>query len=211
MVKFLLGLLLTIAAIAALTLIPSPQSKAPMPWEIDIKGDGNPQVFDIHLGSTNYKQVQQNWQVYGETAAFTEQGKATSIEAFFSSVHLGGLDAKVVLNLSVDESEINSMLATAQEAKIQPSGARKFILSNHSNEKLINAKVDAITYIPSVRLKPEMIVYRFGEPSEKQTVLDEETQIVTELWQYPYLGLTVQFKEDEKTILIYKKVTAHSH
>jgi hypothetical protein len=207
MFKFVIGLLITVTAIAALMLIPSQQTPAPMPWEIDILNDGNPKVFNIHLGTTRYSEVQQDWHVYGETAAFTEASQQTTVEAFFSSVHLGGLDAKVVLNLSVPESDIVTMLSTAQEAKIQPSGARKYILGNQSNKQLIDATVTSITYLPSVNLTPDMIVHRFGEASEKESLIDEETTLETKLWHYPYLGLTVQFKENEKTILMYKMLT----
>jgi hypothetical protein len=201
MKKFFIGLILTIVGIAALTLIPSKQQPAPMPWEITVMPDGQISVFNIHLGTTNYRQAQKSLHMFGQTSVFSQQGQASTVEAFFNSINLGGLSAKLVLNLIVDDAQIEKMKSRATEARLQPSGAHQYHLSNQDNASLVNAAVGAITYIPSVRLDKEMISHRFGFTD---LVSQDPDNSNTEIWQYPALGLTIYLNVNEKTILQYQ-------
>lgn len=205
MMKFVGGLILLAVIVFGLTYLTHDPEKrqAGMPWDITIMPDGNPSVFSLHLGTTSYRDAQLTLKEFGKSAVFTEQGKASSVEAYFSSIHLGGLDAKLVLNLAVPEQNIETMLSRAAEARIQPSGARRYELSNQDNADLIDAKVIAITYIPFVRLSQDMVTFRFGEASSIE--LDETSG--AEFWFYPDLGLSVQFKTGEKTILQYQTIS----
>lgn len=199
--NFLIGLILFIAGIGALMFIPSTQAPAPMPWDVTIMEDGNSKVFGIHLGTTTYRQAQEFFHEYGKTAIFTEQGKASSVEAFFNSIHLGGLSAKLVLNLTVPEQTIKPMLSRAAEARLQPSGAHRYELNNIDNAELTNATIRAVTYIPSIKLNPDMIRHRFGEPD----YIEQDTNIIgTEIWHYSTLALTIRINDNEKTILQYQ-------
>jgi hypothetical protein len=199
--NFIIGLLLTIVGIASLMLIPSKQAPAPMPWEITTMADGNIMVFDIHLGTTTYRQAQESLHIYGKTGIFIQEGKAPTVEAFFNSINLGGLSGKLVLNLAVPESQINDMLSHAVEARLQPSGAHRYELDNSANAALIDATVIALTYIPSVRLDEEMVHHRFGEA---ETVEQDENGGT--LWSYPALGLIIRLHDSEKSILQYHTI-----
>jgi hypothetical protein len=205
MIKFLSGFAIILVAIIAFMFLGYDENAEPaaMPWDIIIMPDGNPSVFGIHLGTTTYRETQENFHEYGKTAIFTESDKPSSVEAFFSSVHLGGLDAKVVLNLAVDEQAILGMLDRALESKIQPSGARRYELSNEDNRQLIDEKVISLTYIPSLRLTKEMVAFRFGKPD----MIEQDSDSQSILWLYPKLGLNVTFKEGEKPLLQYQTIT----
>lgn len=205
MKKFFAGLILTIAAISALLLIPSQQLAAPMPWQITVMPDGQISVFNIHLASTNYRQAQQSFRSYGQTSIFSQAGEPSTVEAFFNSVNIGGLSAKVVLNLVVNDNEIKEMKSRATEAKLQPSGAHRYQLSNQDKLTLIDATVSAITYIPSVRLDREIILYRFGNTDN---VMKDPKNSNTEVWQYPTLGLTIYLNDSKKTIMQYQIIDA---
>lgn len=208
MKSVLIGLFLTIAGITALMLLPSKQIPAPMPWEVTIMADGNSKVFDIHLGTTTYRVAQQQLRQYGKTAIFTQKGEEPSVEAFFQSINLGGLSAKLILNLAVDEDKITEMISHAMEARIQPSGARRYQLNNLSNTSLIKAPITAISYIPSIRLDEEKVRYRFGDPE----VIEQDAENPnTSIWHYPRLGLLIRLNENEKTILEYSVKALSSH
>ncbi|PCJ30723.1 MAG: lytic murein transglycosylase [Gammaproteobacteria bacterium] len=181
-------------------LIPSKQQAAPMPWDVNIMEDGNRQVFGIHIGTTNYREAQLILRQYGKTAIFTEDNKEPSVEAYFNSINLGGLSGKLVLNLSVDEQQINELLADSLDARVQPSGAHLYTLN--SSEKLINSTVSGLTYIPSIKLDADKIRYRFGEPS---SITNDEENPSTEIWNYIDLGLIIRLTPKEKTILQYSE------
>ncbi len=199
--NFLIGLFLTIAGIGALLFIPSQQAPAPMPWEITIMPDGKSEVFGIHIGTTTYNHTKDLFHEFGKIAAFSEEGKASTVEAFFDSVHLAGISGKLVLNLGVAEQQITEMMSRAYEARLQDSGAHRYELRNSDKASIVNAPIIAITYVPSVKLTPEIARFRFGEPgSISQDTVDPKTSI----WHYPLTGLTIRINENHKTILQYQ-------
>ncbi len=200
MKKFLSGLVIVFLAILALLFIPSPQPDAPMPWEITLMPDGNIKVLGIHLGTTTYEEAQQQLHEFGTPAIFTQQDAPASVEAYFPSIHLGGLSGKVILNLAVDPVQIPQMLHHAMEARIQPSGARKYTLSNADKARLLRAPVIALTYIPSIRLNAEMIRARFGEPATRSHPDNEPN---TEIWHYPRYGLLIHLQPNHKALFEY--------
>lgn len=198
--NFLIGLVLFIVGIGALMLIPSKQSPAPMPWEAHIMPDGNTQVLGIHLGNTTLKQAQEIFKVYGKAAIFSEAEREPSLEVYFNSVNLGGFSAKVVLNLIASEQQIPPMQANATEAKLQPSGARRYELHSDDYALLLDMAISGITYIPSVRLDEEMVTTRFG----KAEIIQQVPELANvHIWQYPRIGLSITFDPDEKTVLQY--------
>lgn len=199
MKKFLIGLILTIVGITSLMLIPSTQNPAPMPWEITTMEDGNSNVFDIHIGTSTYRHAQQVLRQYGKTAVFTEEGKPATAEAFFDSINLGGLSGKLVLTLDATDDVVASLMSTALEARIQPSGAHRYVLN--SSDQLIDTAVTSITYIPSIKLKSGMLKHRFGEPDSMSY---DEDNPATELWNYSEIGLMIRRNDHEKTILQYQ-------
>jgi len=200
MFKFLIGLMLTVVGIAALILIPSKQTPAPMPWETTIMADGNIQVFGIHLGNTSFKQAQQLFKSYGKTAIFNQEDHMPTIEAYFESINMGGLSAKIVLNLLVDGQQLETMLDNAMQSKLQPSGARRYELSSEDHARVLDSSIIAITYIPSVKLNEQMVLERFGAAAEVQ---QPTTQPGLTIWQYPNIALSVTFNTGEKTVLQY--------
>jgi len=199
--NFLIGLVLTVAGIGALMFIPSKQVAAPMPWETTIMADGNIQIFDIHLGKTTFRQAQDIFKAYGKTAIFSQSEHEPTVEAYFESINLGGLSAKIVLNLSETEQQIQAMLERATEAKLQPSGARRYELNNLDHARLLDSPITAITYIPSVRLDEKMILNRFGQAEKIQQTAQRPNILI---WHYPRIGLSVTFNSEEKTVLLYK-------
>jgi len=201
--NFIIGLILVIGAIAAMLFIPSPQPPAAKPWEVTIMPDGNVQVLGIHLANTTYKTAQETLGTFGETAIFRDPNNSLSVEAFFNSINLSGLSAKLVLNLDVKAKQLEAMLKRATSGKLQPSGAYQHEIAEVDRIALLKTPVNAITYIPTVRLDETMITSRFGEPDTKQQSTDPDGVTINS-WHYTSSMLTVNFSEKEKTVLIYR-------
>ena len=199
--NFLIGLFLAAVGIGALLFIPSKQAPAPMPWDITIMPDGKSRVMDIHLGTTTYRHTQEIFHEFGKIAAFTQEGQPSTVEAFFDSIHLGGLSGKLVLNLDVSEQRIAEMTSHANEARLQDSGAHRYELSNDDNTSVVDAKIIGITFIPSVKLNAEIARYRFGEP---ESITQDPENPATSYWNYPKTGLTISLNDGEKSILQYQ-------
>jgi hypothetical protein len=202
--NFLIGLVLVVLGIMAMMLIPSPQGDADKPWEITTMPDGNSKVLGIHLGKTDYRTAQDKLGEFGQTALFEDEDGSLSVEAFFDSTNLGGLSAKVVLNLGVESQQLQPMLKRAQNGKLQPSGAHQYELAEADRQQLLSAPVTVITYMPTLRLAPEMIRSRFGEPDKKVTTNVDEEGGKAETWLYTSTGLSIVFQGEQKPILIYR-------
>src|SRR5690554_4932225 len=94
--NLLIGLILVVAGLFVMLMLPSPQPPASKPWEITSMPDGNIKVLGIHLGQTRYRDAQQQLGEFGKTALFTDPDGHVSLEAYFDSINLGGLSAKLV-------------------------------------------------------------------------------------------------------------------
>ena len=202
--KYLLGFIGFVIAIFAILFIPSKQPEAPAPWEINIMDDGNPEVFNIHIGSSNLADAQRAFNEEAEVAIFEDEtNNKLSAEAYFESINLGGLSAKVVLNLAVSQSAMKIMIGRATEGRIQNSGSRKYQLNHIDAQALLAAPVYALTYIPSfVKLDESILTSRFGKPYKQESLNSKS------VWHYPTKGLTAQFSEDEKSLLQYKVINS---
>lgn len=205
LLKFLIGTALVIVGIAALMLVPSPQPMDPKPWEITTMPDEQIEVMGVHLGTTTYAEIQQLWREVGEVALFISENERITAEVFFESINLGGLSARIVLNLQVDHEELTSMAARAASAKLQPSGARRYDPAYDDKQRLLAAPATAITYIPTVRLDEEMVRNRFGEPAE---ISDEAEESTAKIWHYPESGLTIRLHPEERPVLTYTALTS---
>lgn len=202
--NIIIGLVLVITGIALLMFIPSPQPPASKPWEINMMPDGNIEVLGIHLGNTRYQSAQESLGVFGKTALFVDPDGSLSIEAFFDSINLAGLSAKLVLNLSVPPDELEQMLARAKAGKLQPSGAHQHELAEQDRQRLLKAPVIGMTYIPSVRLDADMLKTRFGEPERIQQLHNSEDGTTTQHWVYPSKYLTIDLPQEQKPLLVYR-------
>ena len=205
LLKFLLGTTLVVIAIAALMLVPSPQPKAPKPWEVTVMPDNQIEVMGVHLGTTTYGEIQQLWREAGEAALFISENDDISAEVFFESVNLGGLSARTVLNLQVPQEVLQAMAERALSAKLQPSGARRYDPAFDDKQALLSAPAAVLTYIPSVRLDEEMVRTRFGEPEQ---IHNEAEESPAQIWLYPNIGLTIRLPPEERPVLTYTARTS---
>lgn len=202
--NFLFGLVLVIAGIMSLMLIPSPQAPADKPWQVTVMPDGNSKILGIHLGSTDYQTAQSLLGVVGKTALFVDPDGRSGVEAYFDSVNLGGLSAKLVLNIGISEDRLQKMQTRASVGELRPSGAHQHVLAEIDRDFVLTSPVVGLTYIPSIGLKPDMIESRFGKPvSVKQSAADEQGR-TTEIWSYPDIGLQIELHPEQKPILVYR-------
>lgn len=205
--KFFIGLLLIFTGIAALMLIPSPQAPAPMPWDIKLFQDGSSEVFDIRFNHSTLADAQRIFKESGEIAIFHDDKAAPVLEVFFTSVHLGGLSAKIVLTLATPENKLIQMLGRASSSELQPSRARRYQLATDDQQKAMTETVFSLTYIPSIRLNEEAIRYRFGDPVRIEPLeLSGENGVsqAGSIWHYPSIGLNIRLVPKEKTVLQYQ-------
>lgn len=169
-----------------------------MPWHIQVHPDGASTVFGVRLGAATLQQAAEALGKDYELAIVAGPGEVGSLEAFYSSVHLGGLSAKIILGLEADKQALRDMRQGAADVGRMDSGALKFTLSRADAARAQQARVHTITYIPRVNLDADIVTRRFGRPEERV-----QTSPEVEHWLYRQQGLDLILNGDGKEILQY--------
>lgn len=186
--------------------IPADKQTATMPWDISHHSDGTTSVFGLQLTHSTLADAQRHFRAAGDIALF-EENNALRAEAFFKSVHFGGLSGKIILTLQVDPTALHAMHPRATKAQKQPSGATKSQPQPDDLPQLTNAPIQSIAYIPSIRLDEASLRHRFGEPdhisySNISSNPDEPNNKISH-WYYTQQGLTILHSPDSKPVLQY--------
>ncbi|PWV61581.1 hypothetical protein [Plasticicumulans acidivorans] len=197
---------LALALVAAIGLVGQFAGERPtaagtnLPWQSDVDAQGRVSVFGFTLGSTTLGEVLPRLGSAVELAIFIQPDGQRTLEAYFREVELGGLTAKLILQLQASPETFETLLTHAdpKSAKPQPSGAMQVTPSPQDDHVLLGLPVAGITYAPSARLDMDTLRQRFGEP-EQRRVQGEEG----EHWLYPARGIDIWRAASGKTVLQY--------
>ncbi|MGF1644742.1 MAG: hypothetical protein ACFCUJ_13970 [Thiotrichales bacterium] len=169
-----------------------------LPWQIERAPDGEITVFDITLGQTTVAEVISLWGVEPDLGLFEERDGERRIEAYFEKIRLGVLNANIILHLSASAEQHAELSASGLNPKPQPSGARKYGITEQDRPSVEAMTFTELTYIPQAQFEPEIVRERFGEPTESHALDAERT-----LWLYPNKGLAVVLDTEKREILHY--------
>lgn len=193
-------LLLSIVALVAAMFLSSYQPERTnlgYPWQIEKMADGSTKVFQIHLGHTSLKQAENLFKEAAEITLFAPRNGIPVIEAYFNDLTIGGLKAKLVTTIDLNQETINAIFDRGERISTMGSGTRKVTLSDMDLMLVRAAMITTLTYIPAVNLDAESIRKRFGEP--QQILPDGDS----EHWLYPEKGLDVVLNQNAKEVLQY--------
>ena len=201
---------LTILAIVAILLgvmyvvAPPPdpakmQPRTDLPWQVTVHPDGSSRVFDLELGSATLGDAIAKFGALEGFAVFERKDGPSNLEAYFGTVQMGPLNAKIIVSLAASPDELAAMRASARDREGTPSGDWKYPLSAGPEEHL-QRRLLGITYIPGTRgLDADFFRDRFGEPAK---TLRESEQAVS--WFYPDLGLSILIDDEAREVLEYR-------
>ncbi len=195
----ILGMSLLILVIALL--IPGgkpPDSNPLLPWHIKIDASGTTKVFDLTLGQSTMEDARKIFRSDGKINIFVSTDNVTSIEAFFDHVVLSGLNANVILSLSLDPETLNAMYLRGVRQSELDNGAKKVSISSADMATAGKAVIQQITYLPSANLKGDVITKLFGKPD---SIIKESPDV--EHWLYPKMGLAIVLNEKGKEVFQY--------
>ncbi|MDQ1363953.1 MAG: hypothetical protein QG652_1815 [Pseudomonadota bacterium] len=177
----------------------SSRMEADLPWQIETLPDGSIRVFRIQPGATRLGEFEHHSRAQGELTLFVPVSGEPVIEAYFDSVTMAGIKAKMVLLLNVDRQTIDAMYNRGARISTLGSGARKVTLHSDDTAALRNFIISGITYIPAIDLDAELLQKRFGTPVQK--IKDSNNNAVH--WLYPDKGLDIALNENDREVLQY--------
>ncbi|MFZ5520381.1 MAG: hypothetical protein ACOZD0_04170 [Pseudomonadota bacterium] len=165
---------------------PTAQSVAQEPWQIEALPGGGSRVFGLvlaaapgqsstasHAGSAAapaastladaQRLLGPSLQI-GLLAAGDEPG---TLEAYVDGITAGFVTGKLVLvaDLPADVARVLRARATGNEP--QPSGARRYVLTDADRDTALRAPIAGLSFLPSLRLDATMVAQRFGPPAQR--------------------------------------------
>lgn len=141
--------------------------EARAPWSITVHGDGTSEVFGLHLGASTLGDALTALGGSAEIALMLNRDRPATLEAYLESATAGFVTGKMVLTASLPAEATDAMQTRAVKVEALPSGARRLHLAADDRQRARDAKLDAVTFIPSVNLDEATVVQRFGTPGER--------------------------------------------
>lgn len=177
---------------------PVPDSHEFLPWTIERLPEGTTRVMGITLGQTTLGEASA-WLGDGyKLGLFGATEESLALEAYYGELTLGRLTARIVLNLSLPQVELQAMRGRSSgERTLGESQERRWVVAEADRARAEDAVIEALTYVPLVDLTPEVVQSRFGEPTERLTVASAEH------WLYAGLGLDVVLAQEGRDVLQY--------
>ena len=201
--RVLLGALLTTAVLSGCDR--SPPDHPFLPWDVEVSERGQLSVFGVTLGESTLLDFKRLYDQKADLAMFAKQGEPMTMEAYFGTMAVGALTAKVVLVAEVDPATLERWADQSTTADPTPSGARKLTMSDEALLEAQDKPIRSISYAPSADYDEELIRRRFGEPDEIRPLADgrDEDEKPAELWLYPDMGVLITVEPDDKELFQY--------
>jgi hypothetical protein len=197
---------LAAAAVLFLVLILLPRSSTEtptgavqgLPWQVDLQPDGSSRVFGLTLGTSTLADARSRFGDDREMAIVATPGEIGAVEAFYREVTMGAITGKLVLTADIPDQVVDSMRQRSRKLEYMQSITKKATLADEDALLAEHAPIRAIAFIPAVNLDQEMVVQRFGQPTER--IRSSES---VEHFLYPDRGLDIVLDSNGKELLQY--------
>lgn len=175
----------------------SSQQYDQLPWQITAKQQNVTHVFGLNVGSDSLEDAINTLRHMPEIAFF-DDGKEKLTEAFFGSVKVGALLAKVLMEVDHTPHYLENYTQFKISGEPMPSGKRKYKLGELAIKAANKLTVWKLVYIPSVNYEQNQLEQFFGKPALMETIKDD-----VQYWQYPDKGLVVEYNPKGGEIFYY--------
>lgn len=197
-----LGASLLLLAIAIY--FPSRQKEIPvqpqsLPWQIETTADGSIRVFGLLLGQSTVEDAIQRFNENAEVSMFVSTDNKRVVEVYFNNTRLADLRAKIVLSVAINEKKLEAIYNHGTRISTLGDGSRKVTLHPDDLLQVKQSPIAGITYLPKTKLDTDLLLARFGEPTQRI----RETKNQTMHWLYPSLGLDIAQDKDGRTVIQY--------
>lgn len=175
--------------------IEMPKNQA-MPWQSYINNKQQTVVFNLTMGSSHLIDAARQFGTEIEASLFENDSVNPELEVYFSSTKVGGISARIVLNLLADDQIIDRLLQNIDESMVMPSGVKKTTFTITGERLMSNLTIKSLSFVPRVSLEEQVIEDLFGKPDRIELV----TKGVS-YWHYPQKGLRIIVDNEQKEIL----------
>ena len=191
------------AVVLPMLFIPAPEAlvehQQRLPWNITVLPDGNSQVLGLTLNRSTLADAKALYGPDVDIAIVTAPGeKLGTLEAYVASAHAGFITGKLILTAGVDAERLAGMQLRAAKREYMESTTVKSTLAPADLAAALALPIQAISFVPSVKLDAEAVTARFGAAERHIAVNDHQTHLL-----YPAKGLDVIVDTKGKPLLQY--------
>lgn len=172
-----------------------PKNQA-MPWQSYINDKQQTVVFNLTMGKSHLIDAARQFGTEIEASLFENDSVKPELEVYFSSTKVGGISARIVLNLLVDDQIIERLLQNIDESMLMPSGVKKTTFTTTGERLMSNLTIKSLSFVPRTNLEEQVIEDLFGKPDR----IELATQGVA-YWHYSQKGLRIIVDNEQKEIL----------
>ena len=193
-----IGILSVLIFVGSFFTTGKPNAQNDLPWHIEHPTPDTTRIFGLTLGSSTASEAEQRFHEEAQPSLFKSPDGQLVAEMFFEQVTLAGLKSRIVVNISVSAAELQAMY----ERGLRISGvgdSKKITPAPDDAARLRTLPISSLTYMPSIRLKEEIFLKRFGQPSQR--IKEKKNGAVH--WLYPQDGLDITLGGEEKPVLQY--------
>lgn len=204
MKRYWLIALLVLGAVLLSWFIPNPgkpldtKALALLPWSIEVLPSGDSKVFGVRLGEAKLADLQQSLGDDMEIAIVAGPGEVGELEAYYSQLLLGFIQARMIVTVDVPKEQIVRMRERAPKAEYMEGATKKIRLHPEDSTAARLSPIRALAVIPAANLDEAAIVERFGQPRERLQVSATRLHLL-----YPEKGLDIVLDREGKELLQY--------
>ena len=167
-----------------------------MPWQSYVNDQGKTVVFDLTMDESTLAESMRLFGTEVEASLFEDKDQKKTLEIFFSNTKVGGISAKVILNLALNDQQFHYLSDNIKETEVMPSGNKKTIFNQAGESSMFGLTISALTFIPSADLSADTLLGLFKKPARVELV-----EPGVEYWYYPSKGLRIIVDAERKEIL----------
>jgi hypothetical protein len=167
-----------------------------MPWQSYVNDQGKTIVFNLTMDESTLAESMRLFGTEVEASLFEDKDQKKTLEIFFSNTKVGGISARVILNLELNDQQFNYLSDNIKETEVMPSGNKKTIFNQAGESSMFGLTISALTFIPSADLSADTLLGLFKKPARVELV-----EPGVEYWYYPSKGLRIIVDAERKEIL----------
>ena len=175
--------------------IQTPENQA-MPWQSYINDQDQTVVFDLTMGQSKLLDAARLFGTEIEASLFENENVDPELEVYFSSTKVGGISAKIILNLALNNQNIDILRDNIDVSMMMPSGVKKTTFKSKAESLMSRFTIKSLTFIPRADLPENVVLDLFGKPDR----VDLSNQGIS-YWHYPEKGLKIIMDDEQKDIL----------
>ena len=158
-----------------------------LPWQIETLAGGGSRVFGLQPGVDTLADVQARLGEDLHVGLIVAGDSPPALEGFVESLRAGFVTGRLVAAFEADDGWLQRARERAVSSDFGEGGrSRRYTLAADDRRQAGGSRLLALAYLPVVQIDAETVRQRFGEPAERVSGPQGESQ-----WLYPDRGVAV--------------------